>query len=156
MSYRSNCRHNSVDVLSTAFVVLAATAANAGAPAGLPPTHAAELFSRPYVLDLSAPRMGRVTEQERRLRLDQMRGSSATAAVSTRQFANPGVDGEFRPKSTFIIHWQKKPDIVRIARNLRRNGLPIVRLWHSGRSLFAFGLSPRGVPGLYLTQKAPD
>ena len=95
-------------------------------------------------------------EQGRRPRLDQVRGSSATADVSTRQFANTDVDGEFRSTSTFIIHWQNRPDVLRMVRNLRRNGLPVVSLWHSGRSLLALGFSPRGVPGLYLTQKAQD
>jgi hypothetical protein len=54
------------------------------------------------------------------------------------------------------IHWQSKPEIVRVARQLRRNGLPIVRLWQSGPNLLAIGISPHGVPGIYFTQKGPD
>ena len=35
-------------------------------------------------------------------------------------------------KSAFVIHSQAKPELVRITRNFRRNGLTIVTLWHSG------------------------
>jgi hypothetical protein len=54
------------------------------------------------------------------------------------------------------IHWQRQPEIVRVARQLRHNGLPIVRLWQSGPNLLAIGLNPHGVPGIYFTQKVPD
>jgi hypothetical protein len=143
-------------VLAGTCVVLAATAATAGPPAALSTALGPERISAPRLLDLSAPRAGPMREQERPLRLDQSRGTSPTASAERRQFANtePGV--ESRPQPTFVIHWQNKPDLLRVARNLRRNGLPVVSLWRSGRSLAAIGLSPRGVPGLYFTQKAQD
>jgi hypothetical protein len=78
------------------------------------------------------------------------------ANAERRQFTNTELGVESRPQPTFVIHWQNKPDLLRVARNLRRNGLPVVSLWRSGRSLAAIGLSPRGVPGLYFTQKAQD
>jgi hypothetical protein len=48
------------------------------------------------------------------------------------------------------------PEWVRAARNFRRNGLPLVRLWESGHGLVALGLNPHGVPGIYFTQKVQD
>jgi hypothetical protein len=152
-------RHHSLDrinILAGIFVVLAATVANAGAPPGLPPAHAQERAPRPHLLDLSAPQMRSMSEHSRPLRLDQVRASSATANEATPQLTQTDFDVEFRPKSAFVIQWQTKPELERIARNFRRNGLPVVTLWHSGPGLVALGLSPRGVPGLYFTQGARD
>jgi hypothetical protein len=143
-------------VLAAMCAVLAATAATAGAPAGLPTAIGPERISAPRALDLSAPRAGPMNEQERSLRLGQSRGPSPTTNTQRRQFANTELGAESRPQPTFVIHWQNKPDLLRVVRNLRRNGLPVVSLWRSGRSLAAIGLSPRGVPGLYFTQKAQD
>jgi hypothetical protein len=56
----------------------------------------------------------------------------------------------------FPIQWQKRTELERVARNFKHNGLPLVHLWGSGRNLLAIGVSPRGVPGLYFTQKVPD
>jgi hypothetical protein len=63
-----------------------------------------------------------------------------------------------RDSEHFAIHWQSHPDgvdpeVVRLARNYRRDGLPVVHLWQSGRSLLHIGLNPHGVPGIYFTQK---
>jgi hypothetical protein len=138
-------------------VVLAATVATAGAPDGLTTAIAPERISALHALDLSAPRAGPVSEHGRLLRFDQSHGSSATADEETLHFANDGLIVGMRPQPIVVIHWQRtEPDLLRIARNLRHNGLPVVSLWRSGRSLFALGLSPRGVPGLYFTQKARD
>jgi hypothetical protein len=143
-------------VLAAVCVVLAATAATAGPPAALSTAIGQERISAPRLLDLSAPRAGSMSEPVRPLRLDQSRGTSPTANAEARQFAKTELGAESRPQPTFVIHWQNKPDLLRVARNLRRNGLPVVSLWRSGRSLAAIGLSPRGVPGLYFTQKAQD
>jgi len=99
-----------------------------------------------------------VSEQGRPLRLDQSRGSSVTADEEIRQLTKARLVIELHPQPIIAIHWRARsePDLLRIARNLRHNGLPVVSLWRSGRSLFALGLSPRGVPGLYFTQKAQD
>jgi hypothetical protein len=134
-----------------AIFVLAAAGANAGAPTGMPAANAQELIHRPQILDLGAPHMQSVSELLRPLRFDQVRGSSAGAST-TRQFTQTALDAGFGSKSALAIHWRTKPELVRMARNFRRTGLPIVSLWHSGRGLIALGLSPRGVPGLYFTQ----
>lgn len=36
---------------------------------------------------------------------------------------------------------------------IRREGLPFARLWQSKSALLSIGLSPKGKPGLWLTQK---
>jgi hypothetical protein len=45
------------------------------------------------------------------------------------------------------------PEVVSRVRNLRRSGLPIVHLWQSNNNVVALGLSPRGIPGVYFTQR---
>jgi hypothetical protein len=150
MSLQSKRPQRGIDILAAIFVALAATGANAGAPTGMPAAIAQELTHRPLILDLAAPHMQPVSEFGRPLRFDQMRGSSASANA-TRQLTQTALDVQFGPKSALVIHWTR-PELVRITRNFRRTGLPVVSLWHSGRSLVALGLSPRGVPGLYFTQ----
>jgi hypothetical protein len=56
---------------------------------------------------------------------------------------------------TFPVRWQK-PEIERVVRNFRHQGLSLVHLWGSGRNVLAIGLSPHGVPGIYFTQRVPD
>jgi len=41
------------------------------------------------------------------------------------------------------------------ARNYRRRGLPLLRLWESSHYMVALGLNNHGVPGAYFTQKLP-
>jgi hypothetical protein len=154
MSCEYNRRHRGINILAAIFVVLAATAANAGAPAGMPPAITPELISRPHLLDLAAPQLRPVSELGRPPRFDQARESFATANA-TRRFTQTNLDVVFGSKSAFVIHWTK-PELVLIARNFRRSGLPVVTLWHAGSGRLALGLSPRGVPGLYFTNKARD
>ena len=108
-------------------------------------------------LDLSGPRMTTGGRRQSPLRLDAPRAaSSVAAAISPRRPA-----AESYARASFAIRWQSSPEWVspewvRAARNFRRNGLPLVRLWESGRGLVALGLNPHGVPGLYFTQKIPN
>lgn len=148
MSLQSKRPRRGIDILPI-FVVLAATGANAGAPIAMPPASAQELIHRAHILDLAAPRMQPLSEVGRRF--DQVHGTSASANA-TRPFTQTALDVEFGPKSALVLHWQTRPELVRITRNFRRTGLPVVSLWHSGRGLVALGLSPRGVPGVYFTQ----
>jgi hypothetical protein len=55
----------------------------------------------------------------------------------------------------FAIAWDKRSDIERAVRNFKQNGLPIVRLWGSGRSSLVLGVNPKRVPGIYFTQAIP-
>ena len=153
MSCESKRQHRR-NILPAIFVVLVATAANAGPPAGVPPGIAPELIPRPHILDLAAPQLRPLSELGRAPRFDQAR-ESFTTGNATRQLTQTNLDVDFGPKSAFVIHWAR-PELVIIARNFRRSGLPVVTLWHAGRGHLALGLSPRGVPGLYFTQKVRD
>lgn len=43
--------------------------------------------------------------------------------------------------------------IQEIARRVRREGLPLARLWENHGALLSLGLNQRGKPGLWLIQK---
>jgi hypothetical protein len=94
--------------------------------------------------------------------LDQPRHALDLRAPDPRSIAGmEGGGGDYR--ASFPIRWQKyselvNPEVERMARNFRREGLPLVRLWQSGSGehLVAVGLNPHGVPGIWLTQKVPD
>jgi hypothetical protein len=79
-------------------------------------------------------------------------------ALDSHEAASPASpDG----RAAFPIRWQNNiehvdPRVLSLAKNFRRNGLPIVHLWQSGRNLLAVGLNPHGVPGIYFTQKIPE
>jgi hypothetical protein len=59
-------------------------------------------------------------------------------------------------RAAFAMRWQRGPEFIRVARGFPRRGLPVVRLWESGPSLLAIGVSPRGVPGIYFTLNDSD
>jgi hypothetical protein len=43
--------------------------------------------------------------------------------------------------------------LEQFARKVQREGVPLARLWENQHALVSLGLSPRGKPGLWLTQK---
>ena len=65
--------------------------------------------------------------------------------------ANPPLSG------TFPIQWRESreivsADIVSLARNYRRDGLPIVKLYETQQNRLAIGLNNHGLPGIYFTR----
>ena len=48
---------------------------------------------------------------------------------------------------------QGRPAVQQFVRQVRREGLPIARLFESKSALVHLGLSPKGKPGLWLVQK---
>jgi hypothetical protein len=53
--------------------------------------------------------------------------------------------------------WSRSaPTLFHAARQLRRQGLPLLHLWQSQHFQLALGLNSRGRPGIYLTQKMAD
>jgi hypothetical protein len=48
---------------------------------------------------------------------------------------------------------QARPGIQQFVRQVRREGLPVARLFESKSALVHLGLSPKGKPGLWLVQK---
>jgi hypothetical protein len=105
-----------------------------------------------HPLDLSGPRMPLTAARGQGLRLGAEPALRASSAGEIR-IANEPAASAAAPIS---VRWQSAPEIVRVARHLRHNGLPIVRLWQSGSNLLAIGLSPHGVPGIYFTQQLAD
>ena len=73
--------------------------------------------------------------------------------------AGPGTRGapsvtEYGPlQSLGVLRMQDRLEIL--ARRVRREGLPLARLWEGRSALISLGLSPKGRPGLWLIQKIP-
>jgi hypothetical protein len=156
--------------LAAALMLLSATAmAYAGPGLG---ADSARLFSpqplsssaRFSTLTLPSPRTAAMTraaamttESPRTIPLDQLRlpRSFQEPAAGAPE---PGRNMDGISPVAFPIQWRPhpalvNPEVVNRARNLRRTGLPIVHLWQSNNNLVALGLSPRGIPGVYFTQK---
>lgn len=47
-----------------------------------------------------------------------------------------------------------RPGVQQLVRRVRREGLPVARLFESKSALVHLGLSPKGKPGLWLVQKS--
>jgi hypothetical protein len=107
--------------------------------------------ARPLTLTLTTPPAPAMSVHRQPLALDAPR-----YGLGGRETAAHLAPTEREGAVAFPIHWQKRTELERIARDFRHNGLPLVRLWGSGRNLLAIGLSPRRVPGIYFTQKVPD
>jgi hypothetical protein len=78
--------------------------------------------------------MATVAAHSPELRLDAPRPLSSAGAtlgaIDVRAAANAVTESvKSSGSAAFAIHWQTSPEFVRVARNFRRNGLPIVRLW---------------------------
>jgi hypothetical protein len=98
-----------------------------------------------------------MTTEHRIMPLDQLRLPSSLQ-VSSARVPETNVSTEESSPVAFAIHWSPhptlvNPEVVRRAANMRRTGLPIVHLWQSNNNLVALGLSPRGIPGVYFTQR---
>jgi hypothetical protein len=55
-------------------------------------------------------------------------------------------------------HWaalRMESPVQEMERRVPREGLPVARLWETKTALLHVGLSPKGKPGLWLTQKVP-
>jgi hypothetical protein len=51
--------------------------------------------------------------------------------------------------------WRERTPVEELVRGMRRNGLPLARLWQGRGSLFSVGLSPKGKPGIWFTKQLP-
>ena len=86
-------------------------------------------------------------------------------SVESRRIANVAPDPQPELESRFGVRWRAVmgPEWVRNvpqwviddARNYKHRGLPLVHLWQSGQYQVALGLSNRGVPGVYFSQRLP-
>ena len=86
-------------------------------------------------------------------------------SVESDRVANATSDFPSEIDSRFGVRWRavKGPEWVRNvpqwviddARYYKHRGLPLVQLWQSNHYQVALGLSNRGVPGVYFSQKIP-
>jgi hypothetical protein len=88
-------------------------------------------------------------------RLDSMRPGARGEPVQL------GEDPELGSRTAFPIRWQStpadvSPELVHIAKHFRHEGLPVLRLWQSGRNLVHVGLNGHGTPGIWFTQRSAD
>jgi hypothetical protein len=144
-------------VLSAVVMMMSALPARAdgllAAAVGATPVQAH--FQRPALSSLTALKAAPLAAMLKPARLDQPRGALDLRAPAP---AIEGAENEFR--ASFPIHWQQNsglidPRLEHLARNFRRQGLPLVHLWQSasGEHQLAIGLNGHGVPGIWLTQK---
>jgi hypothetical protein len=132
-------------------VGLASAAAHAGTAFGT----AALVFSPDYSLARSAPpsKPTLTVRQAAAISMHRLQSlalgsprQSAMAHESAPRLAPPDPEA----KVAFPIQWQKG-QIERVARNYKRDGVPLVHLLATGKSLVAIGVSPSGIPGIYFT-----
>jgi hypothetical protein len=126
----------------------------------LSPAHS--VHNQRAALNLSMPPIASPTALYRAQRLDEQWLGRARPDDWSVRAIGIGANEQGRSRVAFAIRWQDSPtdlvspEIVNLVRNFRRNGLPIVHLWQSGRNLVAIGLNPHGKPGIYFTQQLPD
>src|ERR1700683_3741348 len=146
--------------LLTVTVLLACASAQAGAVPLLETLQAEASHvraGRAARLDLSAPRITTAGTHPQALRLDTVPASGSSPGMTgVRDLLEPEPADSLTPRTELNVRWQSSPGLVRVARKFRRNGLPVVRLWASGRNLLAIGINPQGKPGVYFTQTDPD
>ncbi len=114
-------------------------------------------------LSLAAPpanRQGKTQMQTVGQHLD-LRAPSAAVEVSQAQSAFPSTTHRQQGGSEEATQLpqlgtagaQARPGIQQLVRHVRREGLPVARLFESKSALVHLGLSPKGKPGLWLVQK---
>jgi hypothetical protein len=101
-------------------------------------------------LDLRAPSH---LEMASRLEL------AGNAADRSHSFAAPTLRQNLRPQEQVPLSamaadgMRTRPALQDFVRRVRREGLPVARLFESKSALVHVGLSPKGKPGLWLVQK---
>jgi hypothetical protein len=84
---------------------------------------------------------------------DSMQVTETTAEVRT------AIESRFnlRWRPTIGPGWVRNVPswVIDDAKSYKRRGLPMLHIWESSNYLVALGLSNRGVPGVYFSQKLP-
>ena len=120
-------------------MLLALNSALAAPPAGRPPKSQIQTLGQH--LDLRAPSHA-VEVVERPSAFPSSTHPQLGASEQAIQLPQLGVAGA-----------QSRPGIQQFVRQVRREGLPVARLFESKSALVHLGLSPKGKPGLWLVQK---
>lgn len=127
------------------------------------PTRQADSAGRAFSIssDTSCRRGGAVQSsiEQHRFSVGTANGGSAPAAAAVLpdlQSANASrFDVRWRPVIGPVWVQSVPAWMIDNARSYRHRGLPIVHLWESSHYQIALGLSNRGVPGVYFSQKLP-
>jgi hypothetical protein len=76
---------------------------------------------------------------------------TAFPSMSHRQ--NPVSSEQLRLPALGSDEMRSRPSVQQFVQRVRREGLPVARLFESKSALVHLGLSPKGKPGLWLVQK---
>ncbi len=149
--------------------------ASFSAARGLPAAHA--FAGRPSMLDLRPPPGGGTPSTANLAGIGAVSAtapsakSAAAAAIAPERFAefpsfvrhpsleasreaaDPGSDARGQVLGQQIANQGIRSRIDMFARQVKREGLPVARLWENNAALVHLGLNPKGKPGLWIVQK---
>lgn len=112
-------------------------------------------------MQLPSPRIAVMNAERRVLRLEGNHPAEFFRAPEDRVQLSYAAAGESETRVAFPIRWQNlpvpvSPELVHVVKHFRHEGLPLVRLWQSGRNLLHVGLNGHGTPGIWFVQRSPD
>lgn len=122
-------------------MLLALNSALAAPPANRQSQSNAQMHTLGQHLDLRAPSHA----------VEATESPSAFPSTTHRRLG--GSEQGAEPPMLGTMGAQARPSIQQFARQVRREGLPVARLFESKSALLHLGLSPKGKPGLWLVQK---
>lgn len=122
-------------------VLLALNSALAAPPASRQSQSKTQMQTLGQHLDLRAPSHA----------VEATESPAAFPSTTHRQLG--GSEQGIEPPMLGAMGAQARPGIQQFARQVRREGLPVARLFESKSALVHLGLSPKGKPGLWLVQK---
>jgi hypothetical protein len=119
------------------------------------PEHSPFPFANAMPQMLRAPRVTMNSRSEFEVR-SYSESSSAAISPEVQSAIESRLDVHWRPTLPGPAWLQNVPPwMIDDAKRYRHRGLPILNLWESSHYLVAVGLSNRGVPGVYFSQKLP-
>lgn len=126
-----------------------------------PPEKAPARITHNLLLQLPSQKLTDAAPQRAAVRLDALRPQQPFVRTSQPLKLDTEASAEEVTRAAFPIHWQNAPDhvspeFVHIVKRFRHEGLPVVRLWQSGRNLLHVGLNGHGTPGIWFTQTDPN
>jgi hypothetical protein len=82
-------------------------------------------------------------------------GPFVTAPFPSMRRAQPSAGANIEDELPALGSSRGEGRAEQIARHVRHEGLPLVRLWQNHAAMVSLGLNQRGKPGLWLIQKIP-
>lgn len=110
---------------------------------------------------LPSPRVAVMNAERQVLRLEGDHHVASFRTPGARVLLTNAAVTEPETRVAFPIHWQNlplpvSPEVVHVVKHFRHEGLPVLRLWQSGRNLLHVGLNGHGTPGIWFVQRSPD